>query len=109
MIRPGIVHGFLLLAALLLNQPAGAHGGVVEEDDLCIIKVNYLRAHFKIYQPRVSGHEQFCEDLPEASESVALYDDGGRDDASADDDLPTTVSYYRATPRLTGLGDEWFT
>ncbi len=74
MIRPGIVHGFLLLAALLLNQPAGAHGGVVEEDDLCIIKVNYLRAHFKIYQPRVSGHEQFCEDLPEASESVFVME-----------------------------------
>ncbi|MBT8088907.1 MAG: FixH family protein [Gammaproteobacteria bacterium] len=51
-----------------------AHGGVVQEDDLCVIKVNYLRAHFKIYQPRVSGHEQFCEDLPAASESVFVME-----------------------------------
>ena len=51
-----------------------AHGGVVEEDDLCIIKVNFLRAHFKIYQPRVSGHRQFCEDLPVASESVFVME-----------------------------------
>lgn len=58
----------------LLPQTAGAHGGVVEEEDLCIIKVNYLRAHFKVYQPRVSGHEQFCEDLPVASESVFVME-----------------------------------
>ncbi len=57
-----------------LHGSALAHGGVVEEDDLCIIKVNYLRAHFKIYQPRVTGHEQFCEDLPEATESVFVME-----------------------------------
>ena len=51
-----------------------AHGGVVQEDDLCVIKVNYLRAHFKIYQPRASGHKQFCEDLPLASESVFVME-----------------------------------
>jgi hypothetical protein len=56
------------------QQTAVAHGGVVLEDDLCVIKVSYLRAHFKIYQPRVSGHEQFCEDLPAASESVFVME-----------------------------------
>ncbi len=56
------------------QQAAFAHGGVVQEDDLCVIKVNYLRAHFKIYQPSVSGHEQFCEDLPAASESVFVME-----------------------------------
>jgi hypothetical protein len=56
------------------SPEAVAHGGVVEEDDLCVIKVNYLRAHFKIYQPGVSGHEQFCEDLPFASESVFVME-----------------------------------
>ena len=58
----------------MLQQAASAHGGVVQEDDLCVIKVNYLRDHFKIYQPRVSGHEQFCEDLPAASESVFVME-----------------------------------
>ena len=67
----------LFLAALILGaltQAANAHGGVVEEDDLCLIKVSYLSAHFKIYQPRVSGHKQFCEDLPAASESVFVME-----------------------------------
>jgi len=60
--------------AALLPQNAAAHGGVVEEDDLCVIKVNYLRAHFKIYQPGATGHEQFCEDLPLAAESVFVME-----------------------------------
>lgn len=75
-----IVHriaGFFLcfcLAGLFLQQDAAAHGGVVEEGDLCVIKVNYLRAHFKIYQPRATGHEQYCEDLPAATESVFVME-----------------------------------
>jgi hypothetical protein len=64
---------FCVLLAYSLPE-AAAHGGVVEEGDLCVIKVNYLRAHFKIYQPGASGHEQFCEDLPLASESVFVME-----------------------------------
>ena len=62
------------LACSVFCASSFAHGGVVEEDDVCVIKVNYLRAHFKIYQPRISGHDQFCEDLPEASESVFVME-----------------------------------
>ncbi|MDJ0905677.1 MAG: FixH family protein [Woeseiaceae bacterium] len=54
-----------------LAQP---HGGVVEEEDLCVIKVNYLRGHFKIYQPLTSGHREYCEDLPDATESVFVME-----------------------------------
>ncbi len=66
----------LLFCAALLFWPknAAAHGGVVEEDDLCVIKVNYLRAHFKVYQPAVTGHKQYCEDLPVAAESVFVME-----------------------------------
>lgn len=64
----------LSVLAVSIQQRAEAHGGVVEEDDLCVIKVNYLRAHFKIYQPQASGHKQFCEDLPVASESVFVME-----------------------------------
>jgi len=60
--------------AALAPRNAAAHGGVVEEDDICVIKVNYLRAHFKIYQPGATGHEQFCEDLPLAAESVFVME-----------------------------------
>jgi len=59
---------------VLSSNSSQAHGGVVEEDDLCLIKVSYLSAHFKIYQPDVSGHKQFCEDLPVAAESIFVME-----------------------------------
>lgn len=65
---------FALLTMLGLVQQAAAHGGVVEESDLCVIKISYLKAHFKIYQPRTDGHEEFCEDLPNAGESVFVME-----------------------------------
>ena len=63
-----------LLISLGLAQQAAAHGGVVEESDLCVIKISYLTAHFKIYQPRTDGHEEYCEDLPNAGESVFVME-----------------------------------
>jgi hypothetical protein len=67
----------LLLISILLAAPwqqAAAHGGVVEEEDLCVITISYLKAHFKIYQPRVDGHEEYCEDLPNATESIFVME-----------------------------------
>ena len=75
-----IVHRFasccLVFSLILSFLPSNvaAHGGVVEEDDLCVIQVNYLRAHFKVYQPGVTGHEQYCEDLPVAAESIFVME-----------------------------------
>lgn len=70
-----VFHCFVFcVSAVLWSTTVLAHGGVVQEDDLCVMKLNYLSAHFKIYQPRVSGHEQFCEDLPVASESVFVME-----------------------------------
>lgn len=65
---------FFCILATILPQVGEAHGGVVEEDDLCVIKVSYLRAHFKVYQPGASGHKQYCEDLPVATESVFVME-----------------------------------
>jgi len=65
---------FFCFLVAFLPQVADAHGGVVEEDDLCVIKVNYLRAHFKVYQPGTSGHKQYCEDLPDAGESIFVME-----------------------------------
>lgn len=64
----------VLICLVLVGQGAQAHGGVVEEEDLCVIKVNYLRGHFKIYQPLVDGHQEYCEDLPNATESVFVME-----------------------------------
>jgi hypothetical protein len=74
----------LMTAALLLLswQSSDGHGGVVEEADICVIKISYLKAHFKIYQPLQDGHEEYCEDLPNATESIFvmeyLHDELGR-------------------------------
>jgi hypothetical protein len=65
-----------LTLALLVTpwQPLSAHGGVVEEEDLCVIKISYLKAHFKIYQPLVDSHKEYCEDLPNATESIFVME-----------------------------------
>lgn len=68
----------VLTAALFLwagQMPlASAHGGVVEEQDLCVIKINYLRGHFKIYQPLIDGRKEYCEDLPNATETLFVME-----------------------------------
>ena len=67
----------ILFVSMLLTaswQPAAAHGGVVEEEDLCVITISYLKAHFKIYQPLTDGHEEYCEDLPNATESIFVME-----------------------------------
>lgn len=96
---PGLARHFLIicLATVFLQQNALAHGGVVEEDDLCVIKVNYLRAHFKIYQPRTTGHEQFCEDLPAATESVFVME-------YQHDSLSEMLVDFRIVRDVTGKG-----
>lgn len=73
-ISMSIVHAGFLGFFILVSQPARAHGGVTLEDDQCIIRIDYLRAHFKVFQPLTAGHEEFCEDLPEATESVFVME-----------------------------------
>jgi len=55
-------------------QQSYAHGGVVEEADLCVIKIGYMKAHFKIYQPLADGQAEYCEDLPNATESIFVME-----------------------------------
>jgi len=53
---------------------AYAHGGVVLEDDLCVINIGFYKAHFTIYQPGTRANEEFCEDIPDATETVFVLD-----------------------------------
>ena len=64
------------LAVLFFCLPTalGAHGGVVAEDDLCVIRIGYLEAHFKIYVPAATGHREYCEDIPVRGESVFIME-----------------------------------
>ena len=92
-VRPALI----LLALLSLPATLHAHGGVVEEDDLCVINIGYLKAHFKIYVPGVSGHDEYCEDIPVRGESVFVmeYQHQGLSEAEID---------FRIIENTTGKG-----
>ena len=64
----------LISCQLLLVQPCNGHGGVAFEEDLCVINIGFLQAHFTLYQPSISGSEEFCEDIPEVAESIFVLD-----------------------------------
>lgn len=55
-------------------RPALAHGGVLIEHDVCVIKIGFLKAHFSGYQPASRGAKEFCEDIPDVGESVFVLD-----------------------------------
>ena len=79
------------------SQQAEAHGGVVADGDLCIIGISYLQAHFKIYQPLIDGHEEYCEDLPNATESVFVME-------YMHDELARVPIEFRIIHDVTGKG-----
>lgn len=88
-----------LLAACCASVPqdARSHGSVTPEDDLCIIRIGYYRAHFKIYLPQSRAHEQFCEDIPDTGETVFVmeYEHSGLGEVPID---------FRIIRNTTGLG-----
>ncbi len=66
---------WMVLACLLVwCQIVVAHGGVGMEDDICLIKIGFLKAHFTVYQPQSDGAKEFCEDIPEVARSVFVID-----------------------------------
>lgn len=58
-----------LVLSLGLPQFAIAHGGVAFVEDLCVINIGFLKAHFTIYQPEQHGSEEFCEEIPSIGET----------------------------------------
>ncbi|MEM7500562.1 MAG: hypothetical protein AAF417_00910 [Pseudomonadota bacterium] len=63
-----------LLALSASPNGALAHGSVALEDDLCAIQIGYFKAHFKIFLPSSHQHDDFCEDLPAAGESIFVME-----------------------------------
>ncbi|OUS10044.1 hypothetical protein A9Q89_11920 [Gammaproteobacteria bacterium 53_120_T64] len=51
-----------------------AHGGVSVEDDVCLIKIDRYKAHFTGYLPRERATQEFCEDIPIATQSIFVID-----------------------------------
>ena len=63
-----------LSAVLSAATRALAGGGVVLQDDTCIITIGFYTAHFTAYQPETSGNREFCEDLPHTGETIFVLD-----------------------------------
>lgn len=59
---------------VLCYSTSSAHGGVVGENDVCVINIGYLKAHFKIFVPQQTGHTEYCEDIPVRGESVFIME-----------------------------------
>ena len=66
----------LFVFCLSVAFQALGHGSLAPEDDICLLQIGFLKAHFKIYLPRTHGHEQFCEDLPRAAEALFVMEYG---------------------------------
>jgi hypothetical protein len=76
MIRQSVrlAFGAGLALFFLVNQSVNAHGGVVLEEDRCIINIGFLTAHFTVYQPVSRANEEFCEDIPDVTNSVFVME-----------------------------------
>ena len=70
-----LCHAILSMAMTLIPTTATlAGGGLVLEDDVCIIRIDFYSAHFTAYQPNTSGNTQFCRDLPDTGETIFVLD-----------------------------------
>lgn len=53
---------------------AVAHGSVTLGEDQCLISINFLQAHFTVFQPESRDNEEFCESIPDVSRSVFVME-----------------------------------
>ena len=44
------------------------------EDDLCVIQIDFFQAHFTIYQPQTRANKEYCEDIPDVTNTVFVLD-----------------------------------
>ena len=97
--RPALSPFLCLALATLMSwgQSASAHGGVMFEDDICVIKLGFLTAHFTIYQPLTSASEEFCEDVPDVTDTIFVLD-------YLHDSMKEMPVEFRILRDVTGLG-----
>ncbi len=91
------LNGLIFFLLLICNSQIHSHGGVVLEEDICLIKVGFFQAHFTVFQPTTKGHEQFCEDLPDLGESIFVLE-------YLHDGLEKMEVDFRIIENLTGNG-----
>ena len=68
------LHLLLTFSLFFQSSIVFAHGGVVSENDVCLININFLQAHFTVFQPESSQDDEFCEDIPDLTRSVFVME-----------------------------------
>ena len=69
-----LIAAVLLTAFLATPQLGQGHGGVVAEEDVCLLRMGFLQAHFTLYLPDSRGAEEFCEELPDVGPSLFVIE-----------------------------------
>jgi len=64
---------FVVFVLAPLNLARG-HGSVLLEDDICLLEIGFLEAHFTIFQPDTRGRQEYCEDVPDVGHSVFVLE-----------------------------------
>ena len=59
---------------LSVSNSVVGHGGVAFEEALCVISINFMQAHFTVFQPETSQSDEFCEDIPDITNSVFVME-----------------------------------
>ena len=62
-----------LMVTLFSSQALG-HGGVAFQEDQCVITVDFMQAHFTVFQPETRESEEFCEDIPDVTQSIFVME-----------------------------------
>ena len=69
-----ILRGVTCLVVTVLNSQVLGHGGVAFQEDKCVITVDFMQAHFTVFQPETRESEEFCEDIPDVTESIFVME-----------------------------------
>lgn len=59
---------------VLYSSDSSAHGSVVPGEDQCLININFLQAHFTVFQPESRGNAEYCENIPDVTRSVFVME-----------------------------------
>ena len=44
------------------------------QEDQCVITVDFMQAHFTVFQPETRESEEFCEDIPDVTQSIFVME-----------------------------------
>ncbi len=64
----------IIIICSFLSPYAFSHGGVKLINDVCVISLGNLSAHFAVYQPETRQSREYCEDLPDVVNSLFIID-----------------------------------